>query len=310
MATRQRRARAAFLDRAFAVEGMLAATILLWALNLSVTRYILTHGFQPLAYTSLRYGIAAGAFAVLALLVERTLRVSRRHILLVLAAGTTLFVNQLGFVYAVKTTSASLVALIIAAVPVFAAVIGLVLRTERLTAYFWAGAGLTVLGVGLVALGTGGEVHADVTGVLLGVLTAATWAVYSMLITPLMRHYSPIRISALVLPLACLPVALVGADQNIHQDWSLGWHVWALFAFAVAGPLVLTNFLWFRSLGRIGAARATLASNLQPFVAALLAVVLLSETLSLVQCVGGALIAVGVLAARNRPTQPDEARCA
>ncbi len=64
-----------------------------------------------------------------------------------------------------------------------------------------------------------------------------------------------------------------------------------LLVFATLGPLVLTNVLWFRSLHRIGANRATLAANLQPFVAAVLAVILLSEPLSALQVAGGVLIA-------------------
>ena len=31
---------------------MLLATVLLWALNLSVTKYILTHGLLPLSYAT------------------------------------------------------------------------------------------------------------------------------------------------------------------------------------------------------------------------------------------------------------------
>jgi drug/metabolite transporter (DMT)-like permease len=78
--------------------------------------------------------------------------------------------------------------------------------------------------------------------------------------------------------------------------------------FATLGPLVATNVMWFRSLDRIGPARATLAANLQPFVAALVAVVLLSETLGLLEVAGGLLIATGILAARRRAvsTPPGE----
>lgn len=283
-----------------AVELMLLGTILLWALNLTVTRYILTHGFAPLAYTTVRYGIAALTFVLITLVLERTLRIATGHIGLVVLAGVTLYVNQIGFVYAVKTTSASLVALMLAAVPIFAALIGLALRTERLSTRFWVGAGVSFVGVGLVVLGTGGEIRGDLGGVLLGILTAATWAVYSVTITPLMRSYSPIRISAVVLSVAWVPIALTGWSQTQSQDLHLGVEVWALFVFATFGPLVLTNILWFRSLDRIGPARATLATNLQPFVAALFAVVLLSETLGAGQVAGGVLIGAGILLARRR----------
>lgn len=115
-----------------------------------------------------------------------------------------------------------------------------------------------------------------------------------------MTTYSAIRVSAVVVPLSWVLIALTGIPQTATQDWQVGWEVWALLAFATLGPLVLTNVLWFRSLGRIGPARATLAVNLQPFVAALLAVILLSEPLGALQIVGGALIAAAILGARRR----------
>jgi drug/metabolite transporter (DMT)-like permease len=282
------------------VELMLLGTILLWSLNLTVTRYVLTHGLQPLAYASIRYGLAAVVVAAIVLVAERSMRFARRDLLVVLGAALVLYVNQVTFVYALRTTSASVIALILGAIPIFAALFGVLVGLERLPRRFWVGAALSFVGVALVALGTGGEVSGDLGGVLLGILTAATWAVYSIAITPLMRRYSASRISAVVLAAAWVPVAITGLPQTTGQDWSLGWEIWVLLVFATLGPLVVTNVLWFRSLDRIGPARATLASNLQPFVAALIAVVLLSEPLEVVQVAGGALIAAGIAAARRR----------
>jgi drug/metabolite transporter (DMT)-like permease len=296
------------MRRPTTVEAMLLTTIVLWALNLTVSKYILVHGFQPLAYGSVRYGLAALVFAALTVAVERSLRIAPRHLPLILAAAAVLYVNQIGFVYALRSTSASVLALILGATPIFAALAGLVLGTERLSSRFWTGALLSFAGVALVALGSGGELSGDLGGVLLGILTASTWAAYSMLIAPLMRTYSASRISSAVLGLAWIPITITGAAQLRSQDWALGWEVWALFLFATLGPLVLTNILWFRSLERIGPARATLAANLQPFLAAAIAVVLLSESLGLFELAGGVLIAVGILAARRRgsATAPGE----
>lgn len=292
------------MRRPTSVEVMLLSAIGLWALNLTVTRYILTHGFQPLAYATVRYGLAATVFVAITIVVERSLRIARRDLVLIIAAAVALWLNQLGFVYALKTTSASVIALILAATPIFAALFGLAFGTEVLPRRFWAGAALSFAGVGLVALGAGGELRGDLGGIALGITTAATWAVYSMLIAPLMRRYSPSRISAVVLGLAWVPIALCGAPQTAGQDWQLGWQVWVLLGFATLGPLVLTNVLWFRSLDRIGPSRATLATNLQPFAAALLAVVLLGERIDAVQVVGGLLIGLGILAARHRGERP------
>jgi drug/metabolite transporter (DMT)-like permease len=288
------------MRRPSTVEVMLLTTIGLWSLNLTVSRYILTHGFQPLAYASVRYGLAVLVFVALTLGIERSLRVERRDLPLLAGAAAFVYLNQIGFVYALDKASASVLGLILGATPIFAALAGLAFRTETLPPRFWAGALLSFAGVALVALGAGGRLSGDLGGVLLGVLTAATWAGYSILVAQLMRRYSATRISAVVIGSAWVLIALTSGPQLESQDWDLGWRIWALLLFAILGPLVLTNELWFRSLDRIGPARATLAANLQPFLAAAIAVALLGETLDLLELAGGALIAAGIAVARRR----------
>ena len=116
-----------------------------------------------------------------------------------------------------------------------------------------------------------------------------------------MRHYSPYRISAIALLAGSVPLVLTGLPQLLEQDWDLPALVWAGFVFAVLGPLVLTNVLWFTAIDRVGPSRATLVTNLQPFLAAVFAVILLSETITVVQIAGGAAIGLALLLARRRP---------
>ena len=257
-------------------------------------------GFEPLAYATVRYGLATAAFVGITVVAERTLRIGRGDWALVLAAALALWLNQLSFVFALEDTSASTIGLVLGATPIFAALLGIGFGTESVSGRFWLGAVVSFAGVGLVALGAGG-VEASGRGIVLGVTTAATWAAYSVAIAPLMARYSPYRISALVLLLGWVLIAATGWRSTADQELGVGWWVWLLLVFATFGPLVTTNVLWFRSLDRIGPARATLAVNLQPFVAAVFALVLLSEQMTLVQVAGGALIAVGIVLARRRP---------
>jgi drug/metabolite transporter (DMT)-like permease len=282
------------------VELMLLATILLWSLNLTMSRYVLTHGFQPLAYSSIRYGLGALIFVGLTLLLERSLRLPRRDLVHAVVTAVVVFGNQVAFVYALDRITASVMGLILGATPVFAGVFAIVGGIERPPPRFWAGALLSFAGVGLVALGSGAELSGDLGGVLLGVLTAISWAAYTILVTPLMRRHSATKISAVVIGLASILILLAAIPQLSTQDFDLGWTVWLVLVAAAVGPLVVSNELWFRVLDRIGPARATLAANLQPFLAAAIAVALLGETLSTVELLGGALIAVGILVARRR----------
>jgi len=285
---------------------MLIATIVIWAFNITVTKYVLTHGFRPLAYGSIRYAAAALLAAAVALALEGSLAVGgRRSLLLIGAASVLLLLNQVSFVYALKLGSATTVALILGTTPIFAAIVSSILGLERLTGRFWLATAVGFGGVALVALGSGGDLSSDLGGDLLAIALSISWALYSVTIAPLMRRYSPFRISAVVLLVMCVPFVALSSPQLAAQDYgSLGWLAWACLAFAIVGPLALTNVLWFTAIGRVGPSRATLFANIQPFVAALFAYLILSEQLHVLQVVGGFTILGGILLER-RWRRPD-----
>src|SRR6266542_150917 len=100
--------------------------------------------------------------------------------------------------------------------------------------------GLSLSGVPLVALGSGGDVSANLKGDGLAVAGSATWAAYCVAISPLMRRYSPFRLSAVLLLAVSVPLALAGSAQLRDQSFDFGALVWIGFAFAVLGPLIVT----------------------------------------------------------------------
>jgi drug/metabolite transporter (DMT)-like permease len=273
---------------------MLLGTVLLWALNITVTKYMFQHGWQPLAYGTIRYFVAIALFWAFTYWRERSFRIERADLPLVGLAALMIFLNQLCFVYSLKFGAASTMALLLGATPVFIGLITLALGLEHIGHWFWIGAGVTFAGVVLVALGAGGGFSASLKGDVLAICTALTWAAYTVSIAPLMRRYSPFRISALVLAIGWVPLALVSIPQVSSQEFSFGWKVWLGFAYAVIGPLFLTNILWFTAIDRVGPSRASLFANLQPFFAVLFALLLLSESLHAIEIVGGVLIFAGI----------------
>jgi drug/metabolite transporter (DMT)-like permease len=274
---------------------MLLGTVTLWALNFTASKYILDHGFRPLAYSSVRYALAGLVFAAIVLPRERSLRIGRGDLKLVGAAAVLLFANQVCFIYALRFTTATTVALLFGTLPIFTALIARGVGMERLSTRFWIAAVISFSGVALVALGSGGGLSANLKGDLLAVGGAATWAAYSVLIASLMRRYSPFRLSALFLLTVTIPLALFGSTQLADQTFDLGWEVWAWFAYAVLGPLVVTNVTWFTAVDRVGPSRASLFANLQPFLAAIVALLVLHETITGTQMAGGLAIGCGIL---------------
>ncbi|HEY8647654.1 MAG TPA: DMT family transporter [Gaiellaceae bacterium] len=286
------------------VDLMLFGTVLLWALNTTVTRYVLTHGWHPLAYATIRYGAATALFWVFTYAREGSFRIALRDMRYVVLAALFIFSNQIIFVYAIDKTSASTVTLFLGATPIFIGVLASVVGLERMGRGFWIATAVSVVGVGFVASGSGGF-SGHLFGDTLALFTAATWAGYSVLITPLMRRYSPFRISSLVLLIGWIPIAITGSRQTLEQSFHFSGLVWLCFAFAVFGPLFLTNILWFTAISRVGPSRASLFSNMQPIFGVLFALLLLGEHLSVWEVIGGVAILGAVLLERSRRTLPE-----
>jgi drug/metabolite transporter (DMT)-like permease len=273
---------------------MLLGAVLLWALNVTVTKYMLEHGWLPLAYGAIRYFAAIAIFWIYTWWRERSFRIAREDWRYVGIAAATIFVNQLCFVYSLEFAHASTVSLLFGTCPMFVGLISIIFLRAHLERSFWVGAALTFAGVALIAVGAGGGLVSGWKGDLLAIMLAITWAAYTVAIAPLMRRYSPYRISAVVLAIGWAPLALVSIPQIARQDFSFSGAVWLGFVYAVIGPLFLTNILWFTAVDRVGAARASIFNNMQPFFGVLFALLILSESIHGLEIAGGLLIFAGI----------------
>jgi drug/metabolite transporter (DMT)-like permease len=282
-------------------DVLLLATVLCWSFNFTVVKYALTHGWEPLAYSSLRFAIGAAIFSAFTFAREQTLRVDRVDVRLMLVAAVLgIWLNQLTFTYAVRLTTAATVALMFGTLPIFVALVAQAFGLERLHARHWLATVVSFVGVALVAAGATTGLSGDLGGVLLGLGAALTWAAYSVAIGPLMQRYSPYRISAFALLVGSIPLLASAVRQLVEQDWQgLSALAWACFFYSLFFSLVFTNIWWFTAIDRVGAARASLYANLNPFLGAVFALVVLSEEMSLVQVIGGIVIGGGILLARQ-----------
>ena len=286
---------------------MLLATVTLWALNFTVTKYVISHGFQPIAYGVLRFGSAALVFAAIAWWRERSFALRRRDLAVLTGAALIgIFINQLSFVYAIKLTTATTVALLFGTLPVMTGIFARLLGIERLNSRFWMAAALAFGGAALVALGSGTGVSAQLWGDLLGFAASATWAWYTVSVSPLLHRYSTVRVSAVAFTIGTIPLLFVGLPQLARQDYQQPATIWLLLAFAIVGPLVIANLLWFGGISRVGPSRASVFANAQPFLAAVFSLLILNEPLGRLQVAGGFLIACAILISRIPSRAPAE----
>ncbi|MEZ5099657.1 MAG: DMT family transporter [Thermoleophilia bacterium] len=288
-------------------ELMLVVTVLLWSFGYTASRYGLTHGFEPLSFAAPRWAIGAVVFIGVVLWRERSLRVERRDLprfAVAILAGV--LINQAAYNYATSFATAALVALVFGTLPVFASIIAQATGHATLSRKHWLATCISFGGVGLVAVGSGGEIKGDLGGILLALGAVASFAAYSVTVAPLMQRYSPLRVSAVVCGGGAPLLALVALPNLIATDWgSITGLAWASWAYIVS-MFVVTTILWFTAISRVGAPHATLWANMQPFLGAVFAVLVLDDHLGPIQIAGAAVIGVSIVVASLRRSSPGE----
>ena len=293
--------------RRLPAEVLLLGTVLLWSFNFTAVRYGVTHQVEPLVYVSLRWLLAGAALWAIVRLRGRSLWLGRRDLLVVaLASIVGVVVNQIAFSYSLHLAAASTVALVFGTLPVFVSLLSHVAGHERLGRRHWLATAVSFGGVALVALGSGGGLGGGVGGILLALITTLSFAAYSVAIVPPMRRHSPLTVNAVSCVIGGVVLCLVSLPWFARQAWgSPPTLAWAALLYSGLGSIVVGNVFWFTAIDRVGAGRSALYANLQPFLGAMFAVLVLSESLHPIQIAGGLVIASGIaLSGRLRLSAP------
>lgn len=196
--------------------------------------------------------------------------------------------------------------------PVFAALLERFVdppeRRRRLDPRWAASAGAAVVGVALLAVfghgpdasaasvGGGSSESGDlVAGIALGLLAGLAYAGYTYTAGRLMHEGHPSRgamaaqfgVGAVLLA----PVLLLTGAPLLQSGGSIG-----IAAYLALGPMFVAYLAFGRGLRTVPGSRATTVTLLEPFVATLLAVIVVGERLSAPGWLGLALVLAGVVA--------------
>ncbi len=209
----------------------------------------------------------------------------------------------LGFAYVVIFYPALIYTYELNSVPVGTALLYLFPAFVTLASARWFGEALTrrkLLALALCLLGTlvvvapwraGAQVSP--LGVLLGVLSAATYAYYAVFSRPLLRHYHFTTVLFYTLGIGCLglfPVQLF-VGSGLPDPWTLLQIALAVGVLVTLLPLSLYTI----ALSRLPAGNVAIAATIEPALTIIFAALLLGQYLAPVQLLGAALIVGGVI---------------
>lgn len=247
-----------------------------------------TETFPVLAFLAFRFLVATGALGVVTL--PRLRRLGRDGWLQGSAIGATLAASLLLQTAGLHRTSVSSTGFITGLYVVLTPLLGLALYRHRIGWTGWAGAALSIAGLGLIAGAPGN----DVVGDLLVLGSCVTQAFQILFIGRWAEHHDGLALSAVeVISAAVLLVAAAAATGDLGVPH--GGTVWygilvtALPATAVAMWLQI----WVQQ--RVPPARAAVLFTLEVPFAALFGILLLGDDLGVVGWLGGALLLVAIL---------------
>lgn len=283
-------------------DFLILLVVLIWGVVFSVIKAALRE-MDPLAFTAVRFFIAAVLMMLTLLLFEGRLTVARADVLKVIAIGVLgVGLYQIFFSVGLKYTTASNSALLIATAPIFTAFFAAATRQERITLRQAFGIMLSFFGVILLVRANGSELGfswESVKGDVLSLLAAMAAAGSAVLAKPVLQKYSSLRVMTLGVFSAAILLLLFGGQQLWAQDWSqVSWKGWSALGYSIVFATVIAFVIWFRGIGELGPTRVAAYGYLIPLVAVLVAVIFLKERISPLHIFGGAIILGGVILTR------------
>jgi drug/metabolite transporter (DMT)-like permease len=295
-------------DRRLAELAVLIVMVF-WAGNFIVVKGAIGI-VPPIAFTFLRYTLAAATLLALLRWREGALRLPRGDVVRIAVLGSIGFgCYQLIWPVALQTIPAGDSALLIATTPVITALLAVAMGADVANPVKLLGALISFVGVALViAAGQGLDLGVSLAGDLLTLAAATCWAVYTVFGAAILRRHSPLVASTWAIVFGTLFMAPVGIAQLATMDLSLiGPPV--ILAVVYAGTLAagVSNVIVFHGLKLLGPTRVTAFQFLVPALAVVLAAIFLGEAIRPVQVVGGIVILAGVALLRRGtwPRGPD-----
>lgn len=278
-----------------------AFTLVTWASAFVAIRH-LGEDVPPGSLSLGRLLVATAVLGAMVLTQPRRRRPTRREWPLVVLGGASwIGLYNVALNEAERRIDAGTAALLVQIGPILVALLATFFLGERLSTWLLVGLGIGFAGVVVIgrASSTGGG---DLVGVLLGVVTALTFAVGVLTQKKLLGS----GLSALdmtfwyyvVGTVACLPWSweLVG----VVGDASSSDLLWIVYLGAVPSAIAFTTWAYALSSSD-KAGTFAMSTFLVPFITTLMAWLALDEVPPTLAFVGGAMCIAGVLISRRRP---------
>ncbi len=279
-------------------SGTLAAagTVLLWASAFPAIA-VAVRQFGPAGLAVARLAVASAALAVAA----PFLRVRRPRVrdlpLIALCGLAGMTGYQLLLNAGERVVPAGTASLLIATAPVYASLLAACFLGERPARRRWAGSGIAMAGVAVIAVSHGLGFGASALVVL---AAAVLQAIFHTAAKPLLGRYSSVEVTAYAIWAGTVFV-LPWTGSLVRALPHAGGTAIASAVFLGLAPSAIGFILWAHAMARMDVGRATLSLYLVPAAAVLISLAWLGQVPGPAELAGGAIALGGVALASARP---------
>ncbi len=293
---------AANKESLLSVHLELIIVVTIWAGTFVATKFVLAQ-ISPAISALYRYIIAS--LILLILNARNNERIERRdYPLLILLSLTGVTLYYLLQHYGIRYTNAIDASILVSLSPVFIGIISWIFMHENLKPV--TGVGLLLAFAGSILVISDGrfslhQLEARMWGNILILLTAVSWAIYSVFGKKLLLKYKSITLitwTTLIGTLFLVPFSLfeIPNAKNLSLDW-FGW----LNMLYLGGAASVYGYLsWYRALTRLPSVTVGSYLYLRPLLTGIIATLLLHEKISLMLMLGGSLILIGTYLSTKR----------
>ncbi|MEH7383678.1 DMT family transporter [Bacillus sp. JJ1533] len=279
----------------FKAYSWLTFCVVVWGSNF-VFGKILVLAFSPTMLTMLRLLFIVLLLIGLSSFKKHHNQIDKSDLLSVIILGVVgVFINQWSFFKGLQTADPTTSALVLATTPILTGILAAIFLKEKITIRMLLGSVVAIIGIYFVVTkGTFASIHVD-KGLLWIVLTMVTFAIMIIMTRQLSSRISPLAItlySNIVGLLVSLPFAFI-LDSTIRISSNVSdWALLIVTAVVVHG---LANLIWNNYIRFVDASKASVLSNLEPFVAMIMGLLILSKPITGAEIVGSLFIVGGVI---------------
>lgn len=273
----------------------------IWGANFVVAKITLQE-FPPMTLAFLRFALASLFLAPFFLAETKKIRVEKIDYPKLVAIGVLIITLNIAFFFeGIKRTTAINASVLTLIIPMLSVLLGWWFLKEKVYLVNLLGIAIGFLGaliiIGLPEILMGEFSSQIMLGNVLVLLASIVWVVGAIISRQMLKKYSSLVITAIAFMVGTITFIIPALSEYIKNP-SFTEQITLLGLLGLTFMTILSSisayFLFEWGLAKLGVIKADLFQYIEPFVAVLLAILILGEKITIPLVVGAVLITAGV----------------